>query len=39
MNLLDTSRPTAPSTQDEKDPIVVMIQTEEIKQYIKIGLR
>ena len=33
--VLDTSRTTAISTEDDKDPIMVMIQTEEIKQYAK----
>ena len=33
--VLDTSRPTELSTEDEKYPIIAMIQTEDIKQYVK----
>ena len=35
MIVLYTSRPTAIYTQDKKDPIMVMIKTEEIKKYVK----
>ena len=35
MNVLDTSIPKELNTQDEKDPIMFMIQTKDIKQYIK----
>ena len=35
MAVLDTSRYTALSTEDNKDPIMVMIQKKEIKQYVK----
>ena len=34
-SVLNTSRTTALSTEDEKYPIMLMIQTEEIKQYVK----
>ena len=33
--VLNTSRPTALSVDDEKDSIMVVIQTEEIKQFVK----
>ena len=33
--VFNTSRPTALSVEDEKHPIMVMIQTEEIKQFVK----
>ena len=33
--ILNTSRPTVMSAEDEKDPIMVRIQTEDIKQYAK----
>ena len=33
--VLNTSRPTTLSVEDEKDPIMVMIQTKKIKQYVK----
>ena len=29
------TRPTSLSVEGEKDPIMVIIQTEEIKQYVK----
>ena len=35
MAVLDTSRYTELSTKDNKDPIMVMIQKKEIKQYVK----
>ena len=38
MTVLDTSQLTALFTKYKKDPIIVMIQTEEIKQYVKICL-
>ena len=31
--VLNTSRPTALPAKDEKDPILVIIKTEEIKQF------
>ena len=36
MMILNKSWPTALSTDDKKDPIMLMIQTEEINQYVKI---
>ena len=33
--VLKTSGPTSLSNEYEKDPIMVMIQTEDIKQYVK----
>ena len=33
--VLNKSRPTALSSEDKKDGIMVMIQTEEIKQFVK----
>ena len=35
ITMMDTSRPTSMSTQDKKYKIMVMIKTEEIKQYVK----
>ena len=35
MTVLDTSRTTSLSTKYDTDPIVVMIQTKEIKYYVK----
>ena len=35
MVILNTSGPTSLSTEDNKYPIVVMIQTEKIKKHIK----
>ena len=36
-NLLNTSEPTSLSEEDEKDPIMVILQTEYIKQFVKKG--
>ena len=33
-SVLNTSRTTALSTEDKKYPIMLMIQTEEIKKYV-----
>ena len=33
--VINTSRPTALSAEDEKYPIMVIIQTEEIKKIVK----
>ena len=38
MTVMYKSVPTSLSTQDEKDSIMVMIQTKEIKNMLKIGL-
>ena len=35
MSVLDTSIPTSQYTQNENDLIIVIIKTEEIKQYVK----
>ena len=35
MTVLNTSIHSALSTQDQKDPIIVMIQTKKIEQYVK----
>ena len=35
MTVMDTSRPISLYTEDKKDPIMVTIQTKEIKQYVK----
>ena len=37
IKILDTARPTSLLTEDKKDPITVMIQTEETKQYVQQG--
>ena len=36
--VMDTSRPTALYTKDNKDTIMVMIQTKEINQYFFKGI-
>ena len=37
MAILETARPTELSAEDKKEPIMVLIQTKEIKQYVKKG--
>ena len=37
MAIRETARPTDLSSEDKKEPIMVLIQTKEIKKYVKKG--